>query len=852
MTHVVLPELAKQPYTDLLDLPPMPKSALKNEKFENLFSFTHFNPIQTQVFQELYHTDNNVLVGAPTGSGKTVCSELALLRIWNQYPESKIVYIAPLKALSRERKKDWTRKFGSTIGKRVVEFTGDVSPDKNILKSADIFVTTPEKWDGVTRQWKERNYVLNVQLVVIDEIHLLGEERGPVLEMIASRMRYISSQQSKFCRIVGLSTALSNPQDLASWLGIRKEGLYNFSPAVRPVPMEVHIQGFPGKLYCPRMATMNKPIFAAIHHYSPEKPVLIFVASRRQTRLTAIDLISFCALSGVDRPFLHMEESEIDYIASNQVQDPSLAHILRYGIGMHHAGLTSNDRDIVEELFFNHKIQILICTATLAWGVNFPAHLVIVKGTEYYDGKIHRYIDFPVTDVLQMMGRAGRPQHDTKGVACILVEETKKNFYQKFLYEPFPVESCLHLQLHEHLNADIANGRIKTKTDAVEYMRWTYYFRRLMENPSYYGLQDAPTEENLNKHLLKLVSDALVDLASEKLILLKKDGTVSSTSIGAITSKFYLHYRTASDIGKGLQSLIHVHGKDEISNRIMFTLANIPEFSQVPVRPNEEVLQTLLPDSASLTTGFLSDSNTKAYCLLYGHLRRMQPPQTDLVLDSRSVINQVPRLLNAMLDIALTLKSSFAFFQTLHLLRCFDVRFAFASSELWQLPHATEFMISSLLDNGISSLKDFQLMTKKSKTNALKKLQLSTKHIDDIIVFAQGLPEFQPLVLDLVKKEDNMKINVQVSVKNYSSWQASQRSDSNTHRGRRKSFGVWLAIISKSTGNLMDHRRLSFAPKMTCYLQIKCDTSAPDCGSDFEWYILPDWVAGIDINANVV
>ena len=67
---------------------------------------------------------------------------------------------------------------------------------------------------------------------------------------------------------------------------------------------------------------------------------------------------------------------------------------------------------VVEELFVNQKIQVLIATSTLAWGVNFPAHLVIVKGTEFFDGKTKRYVDYPITDVLQMMGRAGRPQFD--------------------------------------------------------------------------------------------------------------------------------------------------------------------------------------------------------------------------------------------------------------------------------------------------------------------------------------------------------------------------------------------------------------------------------------------------------
>ena len=98
--------------------------------------------------------------------------------------------------------------------------------------------------------------------------------------------------------------------------------------------------------------------------------------------------------------------------------------------------------------------MVLVCTSTLAWGVNFPAHLVVVKGTEFFDGKQKRYVDFPVTDVLQMMGRAGRPQFDNQGVAVILVHEPKKTFYRKFLYEPFPVESCLHEQLHDHFNAE--------------------------------------------------------------------------------------------------------------------------------------------------------------------------------------------------------------------------------------------------------------------------------------------------------------------------------------------------------------------------------------------------------------
>lgn len=88
-------------------------------------------------------------------------------------------------------------------------------------------------------------------------------------------------------------------------------GMFNFRPSVRPVPLEVHISGYPGKHYCPRMATMNKPTFAAIRTHSPTKPVLVFVSSRRQTRLTALELISFLAAEDNPKQWLHMPEAEV-------------------------------------------------------------------------------------------------------------------------------------------------------------------------------------------------------------------------------------------------------------------------------------------------------------------------------------------------------------------------------------------------------------------------------------------------------------------------------------------------------------------------------------------------------------
>ncbi|XP_066288135.1 activating signal cointegrator 1 complex subunit 3-like [Branchiostoma lanceolatum] len=642
--HLILPE-RHPPHTELLDLQPLPVTALRDPSLESLYNFTHFNPIQTQIFHTMYHTDTNALLGAPTGSGKTVAAELAIFRIFREYPKTKAVYIAPLKALVRERIEDWKIRFEKKLGKRVVELTGDVTPDMRAISQSDVIVTTPEKWDGVSRSWQTRSYVKAVTLLIIDEIHLLGEDRGPVLEVIVSRTNFISSHTDRSVRVVGLSTALANARDLADWLGINQLGMFNFRPSVRPVPLEVHIHGYPGKHYCPRMATMNKPTFQAVRTHSPLKPALVFVSSRRQTRLTALDLIAFLAVEDNPKQWLHMPENEMEAVIKH-VHDNNLKLTLAFGIGLHHAGLHERDRKTVEELFVHQKIQVLIATSTLAWGVNFPAHLVVVKGTEYFDGKTCRYVDFPITDVLQMMGRAGRPQYDDQGKAVILVHDIKKHFYKKFLYEPFPVESSLLSVLAEHLNAEIVAGTITSKQDAMDYITWTYFFRRLVMNPSYYELEDAD-HDSINTFLSGLVEKALLDLESCYCITTAEDNRgVEPQTLGRIASYYYLSHYTVKMFRDRMTPTTTM--KDLIS-----LLSDTKEYAELPVRHNEDALNSELAKHLPLEVDPYSydSSHTKAHLLLQAHFSRQQLPSTDYLTDTKSVLDQALRILQAMTDV---------------------------------------------------------------------------------------------------------------------------------------------------------------------------------------------------------
>lgn len=672
--HLIRPD-TESVYTDLLDLQPLPITALKNPGLEEIYGqrFQYFNPMQTQIFHTLYHTSANVLLGSPTGSGKTIAAELAMWWAFREKPGSKVVYIAPMKALVRERVKDWRSRLTRQMGLKLVELTGDNTPDTRTIRDADIIITTPEKWDGISRSWQTRGYVRQVSLVIIDEIHLLGGDRGPILEIIVSRTNYIASQTENSVRLVGMSTACANAMDLGNWLGV-KEGLFNFRHSVRPVPLEIFIDGFPEQRgFCPLMQSMNRPTFLAIKTHSPEKPVIVFVASRRQTRLTAKDLINFCGMEDNPRSFLRMTEEDLQLNLS-RVKDEALREALSFGIGLHHAGLVEADRQLAEELFANNKIQVLIATSTLAWGVNLPAHLVVVKGTQYFDAKIEGYKDMDLTDVLQMLGRAGRPQFDSSGIARIFTQDAKKAFYKHFLHTGFPVESSLHKVLDNHLGAEISANTIATKQDALDYLTWTFFFRRLHKNPSYYGLEVSAEQHNTiaaqelaNDYMVEIVDMSLGELAESSCIALHANGDIDSTPLGKIMSYYYLSHKTIRHLMK--------HAKKNANfEDVLSWMCSATEFDELPVRHNEDLINAELSKNLPLSADNLGlpmwDPHVKAFLLLQAYMSRIDLPISDYVGDQNSVLDQSIRITQASIDVLTELGYFSSCFMMISLLQC--------------------------------------------------------------------------------------------------------------------------------------------------------------------------------------
>ena len=635
LSGLVMPEEGRV-FTELLPLRPLPITALKREELMAYYAnkFRYFNPVQTQVFHTLYHlTEESTLVGAPTGSGKTVLAELAIFGSLRDHPQGLVVYIAPLKALVRERMQDWTQNLPKSIS--IHELSGDVVTDYRVLQRANVIVATPEKWDAVTRNWRRLGFVQRAKCIIMDEIHLLGGDRGHVLEAIVSRFQ-------GQCRFVGLSTALANARDFARWLGIGSEYVYGFRASVRPVPVSVRMEGFPGRHYCPRMAAMNKPVFQAIRRDAGDgSPVLVFVSSRRQTRLTAQSLISLCALNGIT---FKGSISDLDMVG---VEDEAMRFCLPFGITVHHAGLSDADRQSSERLFRERQVQVMIATSTVAWGVNFPARLVIVKGCEYYCAKRGGYVPYPITDVMQMIGRAGRPQYDTHAFAVVLVEESRKSFYKRFLYDPFPAESSLRDGLAEHLNAEVAStGKIETLEDAKEWLRTTFLAVRLRSNPSFYHSRDS------DQLMEELLLGAFAELEKSQCSRYES-GKYVATEFGRIASTYYLQHGT-------IRSWLEGSGPEDSPEFVLRLLSLSPEFADFSFRHNEDqesvdllrqlenvpMLKSFGTFMRGVTVGSVHE---KVFALMLAWIAGAEVEWTDWRVDQAALLEQLGRVLTGMI-----------------------------------------------------------------------------------------------------------------------------------------------------------------------------------------------------------
>lgn len=634
------PPPAAEPLVRIADMPEWAQAAFPAGETATL------NRVQSQVYPAAFQSDDNLLLCAPTGAGKTNVAMLTLLRVLSNNRDAsgrislrkfKAVYIAPLKALVSEQMREFQRRLTAQFGVVVSELTGDLLLTARQIAETQVLVTTPEKWDVVTR--KSRPYLDQVQLVVIDEIHLLHDERGPVLESIVVR-----AKRTPGTRLVGLSATLPNYHDVARFLGVPQSGLFYFDARYRPCPLQQEYVGIKEKKAIRKVAAMNEACYDKVAEcLSAGHQAIIFVHLRKDTVRTARWLRDRADAAGAEvvrsdgaREILRQEAA----VARNK----NVAEILPSGFAVHHAGLDKADRAVVEDLFAQGHTQVLVSTATLAWGVNLPAHTVIIKGTDTYSPEKGAWVQLSPQDILQMLGRAGRPRYDKSGEGVIITAHDELQYYLAILNQQLPIESQLMSRLADSLNAEVVRGAVTSLADAVDWLGETYLYIRMLQAPRLYHVgADYAGDTALVQKRADLAHLALALLARHKLVEYDlRARTVTATELGRIAAHFYIAHDTAADYNAALRPWMSAID-------VLAVFAGSGEFKYVPVRLEEKVEVARLADQCPIPVKAAADHpHAKIAVLLQAYVSRLQLDGFALVADMVYVTQSAARLLRAL------------------------------------------------------------------------------------------------------------------------------------------------------------------------------------------------------------
>jgi pre-mRNA-splicing helicase BRR2 len=878
------------PHTELLDLAPLPVSALRVPEYQALFTsgsvgdspssrLRVFNPVQTQTFSALYESDANVLVSAPSGSGKTVCAEFALLRLFSHEPNARAVYIAPLASLARERFEDWEVRFGRGLGKAVVELTGELTSDLKLIERAHIVISTPSQWDAISRRWKKRRIVQDVRLYICDELQMIGAiESGPTYEVVVLRMRFSAAAMSGGpnprvpARIVALASSVANSRDLCEWIGASPTGSFAFHPAARSVPLEVRVQGFEVSNFSARILAMARPAYAACASAvsTPGRSALIFVPSRKQAQLTAIDLISFAAAEGKTDRFVRGRASATAIeaaLTAAGVEDAALATCLRAGVGYTYEGQRAGERMLVERLFQSGVLGVAVAPAVAAWGMGsstWGAHLVVIMGTESYDGRVHSQVDYPLTDVLRMTGRACRVARGTNGedlpARCVLLcASNRKEYLKKFLYEPLPLESHLNLALHDHFAAEIVNRIMETKQDALDYLTWTFLYRRLTQNPNYYNLTGT-SNRHVSDFLSDLVDSTVGDLAASQCIAVEEDEmTLTPLNLGLIASYYYVGYTTLEVFASSLTAKTKMRGVIEI-------LSNAAEFSSLALRHGEDrTMRNLsahvplalppLPDGVPVASQY-NLPHVKANLLLQAHFSR-RGLSAELAGDFSRIADRSITLLQAMVDVISSegwLKPALAAMEVSQML--VQGLWVDRDSPLQQVPHITRDIADALgaLDPPVESVFDLAALDGSVRSRVLG---LGAAALSDVARFCNRYPSID-VAFDIegalegtaavrIAPGESIAMSVTLTREAGADGMEEGAGLGAVYAPRfphAKSEAWWVVIGSTSTNTLAAIKRVAFADT----IRVKLDfPSPPDAGSHkYKLFIVSDSYIGCD------
>uniref|UniRef100_A0A3B4C9X6 DNA polymerase theta n=1 Tax=Pygocentrus nattereri TaxID=42514 RepID=A0A3B4C9X6_PYGNA len=405
----------------------------------------------------------NLVYSAPTSAGKTLVSELLILKRVLE-TRRKAIFILPFVSVARE-KMFYLQNVFQEAGVKVEGYMGSTSAAGG-FSALDVAVCTIEKANGLINRLIEEDRMDLLGIVVVDELHMVGDSgRGYLLELLLTKIQYIAKKSAKRCeldaakellvQIVGMSATLPNLDLLACWLNA---DLYHTD--YRPVPLmewvKIGNKIYDGSMNLVRPFTPALPVKGDDDHIvslcfetvQAGHSALLFCPSKNWCEKLADSIARefynlhyqglFSDLQSVSLNQEGLQEVVAQLKRSPAGLDQVLQRTVPWGVAFHHAGLTFDERDILEGAFRQGYIRVLVATSTLSSGVNLPARRVIIR-TPVFNGHLLDILTYK-----QMVGRAGRKGVDTVGESVLVCKEAEHMKGVTLIQGSLkPISSCL-------------------------------------------------------------------------------------------------------------------------------------------------------------------------------------------------------------------------------------------------------------------------------------------------------------------------------------------------------------------------------------------------------------------------
>lgn len=561
---------------------------------------------QVEAFEKGAFGDNNFLMVSSAGSGKTHVAELILFK--SIIDKGKpAVYLAPYNALVEQKANDFKKLFEhESLGLKVSKSILDEADNFEVLKEANILVMTYEKFDYLLRNYPE--LISSFGCVIIDEFHMIGEnQRGPPLEIIVSLLllKYPN------IKIVGLSAVIPNAIEIASWINAsfcdmgdwRRNALYEGVYNRQSSKVDLYEKKKVARSYKIERSCDDSECNFIIDFLNNSgsnncsvNQQLVFVRRRINcTNLASrlykiLEKTDFVRDTIIESQILDELAEKISHVESSDTHlVKELKKYLSQGVAFHHAGLSTEIKEIIADGFESGKIPILISTTTLAAGINLPAKRVVVT-----EPKIAVY-EMKVSQYKNIAGRAGRPKYTSEAGECVILANNPvitQSYLNKYVYgKPETLTSLIDLKERLDIVLNLARD-YPDSHDIIDVLDKTLF-----------GIKNAAEKKDIGIKV-DLAIDRLKDLG----YLDKKGSKISLTTLGKSVSKQIINPNSAYYILRFLRNNKKTTQDETFMRNLLLIVCSVQEFDEgLRIWTNNYIFQNREEIKQKLSLTYISD-----------------------------------------------------------------------------------------------------------------------------------------------------------------------------------------------------------------------------------------------------